>query len=219
MSKILTALRERESIARDLYGKLETLATAEELPAAYRLSKAAEIKSEIKALNDSATQTVRTAAAEAAGGARARIAEGVRFDPSELQEASLLRDQYRDRPKELVSVAADALARGAIRKARIAYKAAQTAGVLATGRLDRAIADTDPEMAAAGGRLDALGTAVTVLDADIARERAAHLPPGREQAMASMHVKNVVARLGLPPSAAVGDQSIRSVLGLGDSMP
>lgn len=219
MSKILTALRERESIARDLYSKLETLAGAEELPAAFRLSKAAELKSEIAALNDNATQTVRTAAAEAAGGARARIAEGVRFDASELQEAALIRDQYRDRPKELVSVAADALARGAVRRARIAYKAAQTAGVLATGRLDRAIADTDPEMAAAGGRLDALGTAVVVLDADIAKERARHLPPGPEWTKASLRTKSLVARLGLPPSAAVGDQSIRSVLGLGDSMP
>lgn len=199
-------MRARQRAARHLRAQLAQVRAHTEWTNEFREAAASALAQDLAATEAIARHHFQALAATTAGPLRTRVAEGVRLAGDEVAEAQLMATQYRDRPKHIMGVMTAALAAGATRRARVAYAAGLAldlpelrATVAGPSRHAAAIESTDEGLTAARHGLELLRDMGTILEADIAADRAAVLPPGPAQASASIAAKHRRARLGFEP--------------------
>jgi hypothetical protein len=218
----ILARRERE--VREHYARLSEATQREDWPAEYRRKLADQSIRSIHARNDAARTELRQAVDHARAGVLPRLADGPRLEADELLEANLEVDRYRENPARAAAALRGAIESGATRRIRILGRAALALGAvnpeaLGGDRLWARVVETDPEMVAAAGQLDALRKVELIIDADIARERRALMDQSHpEWGRAGVAAKARGQQLGLPPAWATDPSapSARATL-LGDA--
>ncbi len=208
-----TMLLNRENKARELYAKLKATREDRTLNTDTKTRMTEEVNVDLATLNRTTAADVRELAGKATAESQTRLAEGIRFTADELAEVPLVAQQFATRPKDALEQAHKALDAGAIRKARIHYRAAILLGLPASEGIGPAIIDTDPEMVAARSEVLTVERVVIGMQADIDRERAIYLmADGSAKASVMIGVKLTAKSLGLPPIAASGDKSFRTYI-------
>jgi hypothetical protein len=176
LGQLRARIAERAKQTAPLYRQLAELTgpDADRLPPEHRERRRKEIEADLARLNAAAAADVRQLAQEAAKEPRRLLATGTPLAADQLAEAGLLARQFEGRTtieqRNLLADARQALADGAVDRARVLARAGQTLGVT-DGQLDADLAKLDDVRERGRHGIDVIEWLVTASDADATRER------------------------------------------------